>query len=179
MTEAWVLSFAALVDGLQLERLNSGSYTSARDPGEPGYNKRRVSITGQEGAILAALADGKIVLEIGTGLGVSTHHLASTAREVITCDVDAWVHEHVWPLLRGLSNVRCVDEVPRVHVDMAFIDGCHWPVAILNDMVRTRSVIQAGGVVVLHDVNHTAVRDTIAKDMCIERTYTTTHGLGV
>jgi len=179
MSEAWVTSLAESISALCMQRGSTGSYTSQMDPGEPGYRLKRVSITGEEGAILAALADGKIVLEIGTGLGVSTHYLSSRARLVITLDIDEWVQHTVWPILDRLPNVCCVPDLPAAYVDMVFIDGCHFPASVLADMQRARTILNPGGLLVFHDVNSSQVRGVAECERKLDRYYHTMHGIGV
>lgn len=87
-----------------------GGRYRADDPGEPTTGVPRVSIADDEVELLASLVAGKRVLEIGTGLGVSARAMASTATEVVTVDIDPWVHANVWPLLP--RNVRCCAEIP-------------------------------------------------------------------
>ncbi len=48
---------------------------------------------------IEALVRGLDVLEIGTGLGVSTEWMARTAHSVVTVDIDPWVWKHVFPYL--------------------------------------------------------------------------------
>lgn len=179
MSELWVTSLAESIQALQLQRHHTGSYTSAIDPGEPGYQMKRISITGEEGAILASLADGKFVLEIGTGLGVSTHYLSSRAQLVTTVDIDEWVQRSVWPLLGKLSNVCCVPEIPQARFDMVFIDGCHYPASVLADMQRAKAVLNPGGWLVFHDVNTSQVRGVAECDRRLDRYFHTMHGIGV
>jgi hypothetical protein len=181
MIEAWVVSFAELVQALQLRQIENGCYESPFDPGEPVYNKRRLSITPQEGMILAALAEGKTVLEIGSGLGVSTHYLASRAQHVTTIDIDPWVQSNVWPVLERLPNVQCFTDVPQgLTVDLCFIDGCHVPPFVLADIVRGRHVVVNGGALVFHDTAIAAVRDTIEREgYLFEANYATSCGVGV
>ena len=66
---------------MKLVPQENGSYTHPADPGEPTTGTPRLSVTELEADILAALVAGRDVLEIGTGLGVSTRAMAATARD--------------------------------------------------------------------------------------------------
>src|SRR5438552_5695279 len=110
---------------VDLARSKHGGYRSLSDPGEPSTGFYRISVTDTEGAFLAFLAAGKRVLEIGTGLGVSTNYLAMTAREVVTLDIDPWVHTNVWPNLP--ENVTPSTIAGVGPYDLVFIDGAHTP----------------------------------------------------
>jgi hypothetical protein len=102
-----------------------GNYEHEDDPGEACYGRKdkRRSVTVEEAEILAALFAGKTVLEIGTGLGVSTRAIAGTAAHVYTCDPDPWVASTIAPDLP--ANVTFSAEPSPVRTDGAFIDGCH------------------------------------------------------
>lgn len=136
---------------MNLEQLRNGSYVDPSDTGEPSTGVRRVSITDEEGAILAELADGRRVLEIGTGLGVSTRWLARTAGQVVTHDIDHWVHDNVWPTLP--PNVVTVDDRGDIvgRFDVVFIDGDHSKSALRADILFAESVLADDGVIVAHD----------------------------
>ncbi|MCK9600781.1 MAG: class I SAM-dependent methyltransferase [Sphaerochaeta sp.] len=179
MSDLWITSLAESISALCMQRGSTGSYTSQIDPGEPGYKLKRLSITDEEGAILAELADGRIVLEIGTGLGVSTHYLASKANLVITLDIDKWVQNTVWPILDRLPNVCCAPDFPMTGVDMVFIDGCHFPASVRADMQRAGTILNPGGVLVFHDVNTSQVRGVVEHNRKMDRYYHTMHGIGV
>jgi hypothetical protein len=86
---------------INMIKLVNGAYQHPDDPGEPIFMTPRISITDDEGEILYILSKGKDVLEIGTGLGVSTCWLADNAHKVVSVDIDPWVQEKVWP---GIEN---------------------------------------------------------------------------
>lgn len=143
-----------------LTRHDAGNYTCAIDPGErTACGAPRVSITEQEAALLSdAVRPGDCVLEIGTGLGVSTRALATRARHVITVDPDPWVGREVVPTMP--INVRyaleavadqhgllimggdgAIDAVPSGEIDLVFVDGDHSADAVEKD---TRLALQLG-----------------------------------
>lgn len=137
---------------MELKQRPDGSYTGTGDPGEHSTGHPRVSITDDEGRMLAQMAAGLTVLEIGTGLGVSTGYLASKAKRVVTLDVDGWVHEHVWPTLP--ANVSTSYDRGEIHgstFDLVFIDGDHTPGQVLADIEFAKSVCASDGVIVAHD----------------------------
>lgn len=149
----------------------SGSYIHPDDPGEPSTGHPRLSVTDLEAAILAVLVDGLTVLEIGTGLGVSTRAMASTARVVHTVDIDPWVWENIWPFLpENVVTHRTIDSVPLV--DAAFIDGDHNPAAVVRDLADARSC--SPSLIIAHD--YEATKDQLGDGW---RVIPTTHTLGV
>lgn len=140
---------------MKLVRTNDDNYECPDDPGEAGYDVvgPRRSVTDEEGEILANLASGRRVLEIGTGLAVATRYLASTAREVVTVDPDSWVEDP------GIANVRFMRSIPVGEVfDLAFIDGNHKYEAVMHDIARTNSLLIALHDTYLEDVQR-AVKD--------------------
>lgn len=162
-----------------LLRQENGSYISPDDKGEPFQNFPRVSITDEEGLILQGFALGKDVLEIGTGLGVSTRYLAATAKRVVTVDIDPWVKEHiVLP-----SNVEMVIEPPLIDTelrfDMVFVDGSHIIENVIRDVHRAMHHVKPDGMIVMHDANYDNVQrgfEFIKREWEIIKT---THGLAV
>ena len=121
------------------------------DPGEPSTGEPRLPVDDLEAWILAAFAAGRRVLEIGTGLGVSTRALAASAAEVYTVDIDPWVHGEIWPHLP--ANVRCFASLPPGEFDAIFIDGDHSPEAVERDIATARMVAAPGAVILAHDTN--------------------------
>lgn len=125
-----------------------GKYRSD-DPGEPSTGVPRVSIADDEVELLAELVAGLRVLEIGTGLGVSAKAMARTALEVITVDIDPWVHQQIWPLLP--RNVKGRTDVPSDETfDAVFIDGDHSRHAVRRD-VQVAERLAPGGLLIAHD----------------------------
>lgn len=161
-----------------LTQLDNGSYVAEDDPGEPVVNKPRISITDQEGEFLAWCATGRRVLEIGTGLGVSTRYLFA-ANELVTCDVDGWVHENVWPQLHeegvGLTFLENYEDATGPF-DLVFIDGEHSVEQTRKDAAFAFGVCR--GMIVVHD----AFLPTVAEGLEGLGDWTvlqTTHGLAI
>jgi len=105
------------------------------DPGENGTTVPRVGIAADEDEILSALANDRIVLELGTGLGFSTRALLRGGpAAVVSVDPDPWVQREIWPTL---SHVRltCASWVPGglYAFDLVFIDGEHTADAVERD----------------------------------------------
>lgn len=145
---------------IELTKLANGGSICEADPGEVGYpdTPRRGSISERECAILAELARNKMVLEIGTGLGVSTRALASTAYRVDTIDIDPWVIENIHPnVAPARAFTSRADLVAKY--DLAFIDGNHYPTSVVEDVQFAMSVMQDGGLIVLHDSRLKMVKD--------------------
>ncbi|MBP7570907.1 MAG: class I SAM-dependent methyltransferase [Acidobacteria bacterium] len=143
---------------INLRHYDCGGYTSPDDPGEPGHcGAPRWSVTDDEAALLTLLARGKRVLEVGTGLGVSTRALARSAASVVTIDIDPWVQEQVWPDLP--AAVRR-EQAPPVEgqFDLVFIDGEHSAASVAADLVATLPLLRPGGLIVLHDMHGDGVR---------------------
>lgn len=142
-------------------------YSHHADPGEPTTGKPRLSISDNEAEILSALAAGKVVLEIGTGLGVSTRALARHAFMVDTVDPDAWVHQTIVPeLIRDHPNVLAVDnrKLLAPPYDLIFIDGSHDTSDVTNDIMFAENLLGAGGLIVCHDARYSNVRAALTHD---------------
>lgn len=162
----------------ELIRRNNGTYYCPKDPGEPGGGQR-ISISESEGEILAELVAGKRVLEIGTGLGVSTMYLASTAESVYTVDVDEWVREIIWPDLLGeFENVVCIERPELAeNVEIAFIDGRHEEQFVVADI---EAALKAGcKTILLHDINSSGVKQAVASKFKSVERLATTYGIGI
>lgn len=151
----------------------SGGFVHDGDPGEPSSNAPRVSVTVAETRILADLAEGLRVLEIGTGLGVSTSGMARTAASVTTVDVDPWVWATIWPTLP--ANVTCTKSTTDLcgPFDLVFIDGDHTPEAVRSDLLEAAR-LAPGGLVAVHDVNYPNVSDQLGAGWA---TIVTEHGI--
>ena len=132
-----------------------GSYGHPDDPGEPSTGVSRISVTDAEANLLAELARGRWVLEIGTGLGVSTKALARYAIKVATLDIDPWVQQNIWPTLP--ESISCFSDRAGVPApfDMVFIDGSHKPEDFLED-VRYAEQMCPTGMIVAHDADELA-----------------------
>jgi hypothetical protein len=150
---------------IPLKRLEHGNFTSLVDPGEPGYEQykslsesARWSITPDEGDILAMLAKDKRVCEIGTGLGISTVYLASSANHVATIDVDPWVQENIFPWLLSIENMGCLIRayggraLVDTYFDLFFIDGLHVFEAVEADLEWCLDHSNGPADILLHDL---------------------------
>lgn len=160
-----------------MNRTAYGSYTHPDDPGEPATKSPRISVTDDEAELLAYFADGKTVLEIGTGLGVSTRALARHATMVDTLDTDPWVRQHVWPILLELPvNFLVERHDPMGIYEMVFIDGEHKTVDTREDIAYACTAC-ARGMIVVHDTNMDTVKDAlVGYDWHHIPTY---HGMGI
>ena len=157
---------------------DTGSFQHPDDPGEPTTGDPRLSITKLEGQMLAALVAGRKVLEIGTGLGVSTAAMAATAEHVATYDIDSWVHDTIWPgLPDNVVGVKSLEHVGRAF-GAVFIDADHSTEAVARDLSLALQHLGLGGVVIAHDTASPAVREGLAAASGWHW-IDTTHGLGV
>ena len=151
------------IEQLRLVPAGNG-WLSRDDPGEPGLQTPRWSINEIEGQILAELVKGYDVLEIGTGLGISTMFLFSTAKILWTFDIDPWVQDRVFPLLpKAIFTSKVFPDVsPGVRkFDAAFIDGFHEYQSVMEDIAKARKVVKDGGLLLFHDVNILGVKNAI------------------
>jgi SAM-dependent methyltransferase len=165
---------------VQLEQTEIGNYFCPDDPGEECYGRseKRRSVTDDEAAILARYARHERVLEIGTGLGVSTRALAATAALVVTVDTDPWVAEAVVPgLPRNVLAVGAVPAVPGQPFGVAFIDGCHEYGSVTRDIEAVRSVLRPGGPVFLHDYTGEVLRAAHAAGLVVTADFETAAAL--
>ena len=160
---------------MNIEHLDGGSIRRTDDPGEPTTGKPRISIAQDEIDILTEAARDHIVLEIGTGLGVSTRALAQHARTVITVDPDPWVAETIAPTLpRNVLHLPTLDDIPDTVVfTMAFIDGDHSTESTNRDILAAYMRIVAGARIWVHDAKYPNVAAALHGFKHIP----TTHGL--
>jgi len=156
----------------ELELTDGGSYRCADDPGEPSTGDPRLSVTDDEAAILAAFAIGRHVVEIGTGLGVSTRAFARTAASVVTVDIDPWVQDTIWPSLPGRVVPTPTLPVGRLF-DICFVDGDHSTEATAADIDWGQ---RNARIVLVHDVAYPNV--AAALDGRFVK-IPTRHGIGV
>jgi len=128
-----------------------GQYQGVHDP----RRNMRSSVTNQEALILSSLAEGKRVLEIGSGVGVSTVALAHKAKHVVSVDPDEWVQE----VLAGIPNVTIIPDVFKATgpFDMAFIDGLHDFVNVCLDVENALLLVKPDGLFAFHDMGHADV----------------------
>lgn len=135
-------------------QVGNGQFLCERDPGEinmpPGY--KRTSIAEDEYAILQIFAADKTVLEIGTGLGISSRALSS-AKKLTTVDIDPWVWEAIHPELAAMG-ITCLRELPEGgFADLVFIDAHHTYDAFKKDLEAAREFLNMGGVILAHDMH--------------------------
>jgi predicted O-methyltransferase YrrM len=114
-----------------------------------------------EARIVSELFRGLAVLEIGTGLGVSTREIARQAKYVFTVDIDEWVEINVAPDLP--ENVKFLTDIKEVpgDLDAAFIDGLHTYEQCTKDIEAVRRLVKSGGMIVFHDLNIAGVNQAI------------------
>jgi len=131
------------------------------DPGEPGKGGHRWSVSNMEARVLATLFRDMEVLEIGTGLGVSTNSIAKTAKIVYTVDYDPWVERAVVPTLA--LNVIFFTDIEKVKkgLDGAFIDGDHHYEPCKRDIEKAREIVKPGGIIVFHDAGFSGVVNAV------------------
>ncbi len=146
---------------LKLIKNPDGQYGAADDPGEPGRGTSpRLSVTDQEGWLLGRIAAGTLVLEIGTGLGVSTVNLSTRAARVETYDIDPWVRENIYPTFITHPNIRTLFRFPQKRkYDLVFIDGDHD--RLDEDIENCKGLIHPTGIWVFHDYYYPPVREEV------------------
>ena len=163
---------------VNMQRLDNGSFICRDDPGEPSTGQPRVSVAPAEMQLLSWLAAGRDVLEIGTGLGVSTRALL-TARRLVTHDIDQWVHEFVWPSFADADVEFAADrEAIDGRFDMVFIDGDHMPAAVTADIDFALTKLSAPGLMVLHDTRDAGVAGALSSRLQWQHVESV-HGLGL
>ena len=160
---------------MNLEHLEGGSIRRTDDPGEPQTGIPRISIAEEEARILAHMATGKYVFEIGTGLGVSTRAMAATATWIYTHDIDPWVHDTIWPTLPyNVTGITTIDQL-EYHPGLVFIDGDHNTDKVKADIDLAHSVCEPGAMIVCHDTNYPNVAEALTGSNWNH--INTTHGL--
>lgn len=155
-----------------LEPTESGSWRHPDDPGEPSTGDPRLSVTELEAAVLGALCADRSVVEIGTGLGVSTRAIAEWASSVVTVDVDPWVQETIWPALPSLVVTSPLLPVGQVF-DVCFIDGDHSTEQTAADI---EWALDNARLVLVHDVRYPNVAAAMGHGWVM---IPTEHGIGV
>jgi predicted O-methyltransferase YrrM len=107
--------------------------------------------------LLAVLAAGKRVAEIGTAFGLGAEALASTARDVVTVEVDPERAREARARLDGLPNVELLvgdwAELlpPRGPFELLFMDGAGWK-SDLEAAARMLELVGPGGLAVVDDL---------------------------
>ena len=139
-------------------------YFSPDDPGEPGSGFQRLSVNDVEAKFIAEFAYDRIVLEIGTGLGVATRAMAKVAKEVHTVDIDPWVLKTIVPDLP--DNVFFYEKLtatkPHAPFDMALIDGLHSFEQVKKDIPAVMKLVKPGCPILFHDYKMQTVARAIA-----------------
>ena len=129
----------------------AGNFLSEEEPGNAPVNEKKRSVTLQEAEILKRFAKDKYVLEVGTGLGVSTRTMAEAAKHITSVDIDPWTHSFSFP-----DNVTLVKAIPDEHFEMAFIDGSHEKEAVVIDVTESSADFY-----ILHDCYNPGVQAAI------------------
>jgi hypothetical protein len=131
------------------------------DPGEPGRDSPRWSVNADEARLVSVLCRGLTVLEIGTGLGVSTKEIAKRAKLVYTVDIDPWVKKAIAPRLP--VNARFFESLEGVpsNLDIAFIDGLHEYNQCRQDIKDARTLVKKDGLFIFHDMKMEAVFNAV------------------
>jgi len=163
-----------------------GSYLET-DPGETNSRAPRISIAPDEEPILARLfRDSFAVLEIGTGLGISTLAILSElplAGRIVSIDPDPWVHATIWPALslhRRIETRASLLPEDAGAFDGCFIDADHQAEAVALDTASALNSVRPGGIIVLHDWNSEAVRMGCRRAFAgAPDSMNTTYGLGI
>jgi len=165
---------------IELAPYPAGGYVATSDPGEPTTGHPRVSITDEEGVLLAGMVAGLDVLEIGTGLGNSAMAMAISAEHVTTVDPDRWVHQNVWPEIQCsvVTPLASLDGPDRTF-DVCFIDADHSTSAVERDIRDALRLVRPGGLIVLHDFKSASVQEGAQRAGITCEAIETTYGLGV
>lgn len=160
---------------INLLKSNINGYYVQDDP------MQRLSVNDLEAKLIGSLVKGLFVLEIGTGLGVSTRAMAAKAKTVVTVDPDPWCQEHVWPaLMSELHNIILLDEVPNFgKFDAVFIDGAHDYESVINDIERSKQIAVPGCLFIFHDSKYRSVNDAISHKFSEWIHCHTTAGIGL
>jgi predicted O-methyltransferase YrrM len=107
--------------------------------------------------LLAVLAAGKRAAEIGTAYGLGAEALASTAREVVTVELDPERAREAQARLDGLANVELLigdwAELlpPRGPFELVFMDGGAYKLD-LAAAARMLELVAPGGLAVVDDM---------------------------
>jgi predicted O-methyltransferase YrrM len=107
--------------------------------------------------LLAVLAAGKRAAEVGTAFGLGAEALASTAREVVTVEIDPERAREARTRLGGLANVELLvgdwAELlpPRGPFELLFMDGGGYKLD-LAAAARMLELVEPGGLVVVDDM---------------------------
>jgi predicted O-methyltransferase YrrM len=133
-------------------------------PAGPGTPLISTSLTAAEAARLAALADGRDVLEVGSAYGFSACVMAlAGAAHVTAVDPHGWLDSYD-AMTSNLADAGLSDLVTIVRgtspgavaglgpFGLAFIDGDHSAVAVQADVEAALAVLAPGGTLAMHDL---------------------------
>ena len=125
------------------------------------------TLTSAEIGRLRELAAGALVLEIGSGYGYSSIHMAlAGARLVLAVDPHAGEVPGAWETIqRHWSEYEAWDRIAPLRAtsqaalplladdsfDLVFVDGDHSRDAVLHDVVQGWRLLKPGGVLACHD----------------------------
>lgn len=166
-----------IAQGLEHSQVNG--YFHPSDPGEPGTGQPRLSVNDHEGRLLASLVRRMVVLEIGTGLGVSARWMAMTAKHILTVDPDPWVIENIFPTLPP-SVIGCPDYQDWFPIfDAAFLDGLHQYEQVMKDIEIMRNQVRANGLLIFHDLYIQDVRRALKDSKIAVMHIETRAGIGL
>ena len=155
-------------------------YMSPQDPGEPGRNQPRWSVNDVEARIIGELCRGLNVLEIGTGLGISSKAIAQKANSLHTVDIDPWVIKNIHPELIKLGNVITWSEMPmHGEANALFLDGFHEYNQVKKDIAAVRPLLVKGAIMIFHDLYIDGVYRGIIDSGLTPLHIQTTAGIGV
>lgn len=152
----------------------------------PGAFPREIAgwLLPEEGKVLARLASGKRVLEIGSYCGLSTVCMARTAEHVTAVDYfdgrgTPAERDTLPDFTSNIERYGLTDKVAICHpeatfplpeYDIAFIDGAHNLEAVQADIAKASAVLAPDGLLVFHDYKNpidpdvaTAVDELIAQ----------------
>lgn len=138
-------------------------------------------LTEEEAETLARLAKDKIVLEMGSWVGLSTIVLARVAKEVVSVDWHQGDQEmgHQRTLTEFIRNLQThsplkaavsfmVGKFSKIlpvlrdnAFDMAYIDGAHDTDSVVHDTKQAVRVVKQGGILAWHDANRQNVWEAI------------------
>jgi predicted O-methyltransferase YrrM len=131
----------------------------------------------EEGHKLAELAQGKIVLELGSYTGLSTIVMARVAKQVWSVDwhkgdEGAGRHDTLVDFMRNVEHFGVRDKIVKVVArfedclpflrrsmfDMVYIDGAHDFESVYRDTCQAQRLSYHGGIIVCHDVDQDQVK---------------------
>ena len=127
----------------QIEPDIYGQYIAKGDP-----DPTRRGVSDSDVAVLKSRCIGKSVLEIGTGVGVSTRAIAEVAESLHTVDIDPWVLESIY-VPPGVTRSFCLPALGSRY-DVVFIDGGHTFSETLRDI---HEAVARSDEVLVHDYN--------------------------